>query len=187
MIHRISSSLPSFKSISFRGGLNLVLADKSSGATDRQTRNSSGKSSLVEIIHFLLGADCKPDSIFRSITLEKYDFTLDFELRQHRLSASRAGKSPSRITVDSSSSDWPQQPKLERITGETHLTNDNWKSVLASQMFGLTQDEEKYGPGFRSLLSYFIRRDNSGGFQTAGLHSTKPHCAKKQTAEFSAI
>ena len=60
MIHRIPSSLPTFKTLEFRPGLTLLLADKSPGATDRQTRNSAGKSSVIEIIHFVLGARCTP-------------------------------------------------------------------------------------------------------------------------------
>ncbi len=57
MIKKISSSLSSFKEIEFHDGLNLLIAKKESGATDRQTRNRAGKSSLIEIIHFLFGAD----------------------------------------------------------------------------------------------------------------------------------
>jgi len=42
MIHRITSSLTSFKSLEFKPRLNVVVADKSEGASERQTRNSSG-------------------------------------------------------------------------------------------------------------------------------------------------
>jgi uncharacterized protein YydD (DUF2326 family) len=65
MIHRIYSDLPTFKSLAFREGLNVLLAQKSPGATERQTRNRAGKTSLVEVIHFLLGSSAGPDSLFR--------------------------------------------------------------------------------------------------------------------------
>lgn len=43
MIHTITSDLPSFKSLTFQPGLNILLADKSEGATDRQSRNEIGR------------------------------------------------------------------------------------------------------------------------------------------------
>ena len=39
MIQSISSSLVSFKSLDFKPGLNVLIAKKESGASDRQTRN----------------------------------------------------------------------------------------------------------------------------------------------------
>ena len=64
MIRFLGSDLASFKALTFRAGLNIVLADKSEGATDRQSRNGAGKSSLIELVHFLLGAEVRPDSVF---------------------------------------------------------------------------------------------------------------------------
>ena len=66
MIHRIYSTLPTFKHLVFKPGMNLLLAEKSPGATDRQTRNRAGKTSLIELIHFLMGGNCDPDSSFRT-------------------------------------------------------------------------------------------------------------------------
>ncbi len=173
MIHRISSTLSTFKNLAFRPGLNLLLANKSPGATDRQTRNSTGKSSLIEIIHFVLGGKCKPDSIFRSEMLDEKEFSLDFDLRQQRLNVSRTGHASSRIVVDASDSSWPIQPKLNKTTGDTDLSNQNWNTVLGSQMFDLQANVEAYGPSFRSMFSYFVRRDSAGGFQTAHEQSKK--------------
>ena len=46
MIHGVSSDLASFKALTFHPGLNVLLADKSAGANDRQSRNGAGKTSL---------------------------------------------------------------------------------------------------------------------------------------------
>ena len=46
-------------------GHNLLLADKSPGASQLQTRNGAGKTSLIEVIHFLAGSQCRPGSMFR--------------------------------------------------------------------------------------------------------------------------
>ena len=74
MIRRISSDLESFKTLRFGPGLNVLLADKSRGVTDRQSRNGAGKTSFVELVHFLFGGDAKLDSIFRSDALGNATF-----------------------------------------------------------------------------------------------------------------
>jgi uncharacterized protein YydD (DUF2326 family) len=55
MLRRLTSNDPRFKSFDFRRGLNLVVADKAGGSTETDSRNSAGKSSMVELFHFLLG------------------------------------------------------------------------------------------------------------------------------------
>jgi hypothetical protein len=49
-------------------------------STEKQTRNSAGKTSLIEIIHFLLGADCDKDSLFRTPALLLHRFEGTFDL-----------------------------------------------------------------------------------------------------------
>jgi hypothetical protein len=44
MILKIFSELETFKTLTFHAGLNILLAEKSPGATDRQSRNGAGKS-----------------------------------------------------------------------------------------------------------------------------------------------
>lgn len=73
MIHHIFSTLPSFKNLGdLKPGLNVLLAQKTEGATSKQTRNRAGKTSFVELVHFLLGADAGPDSIFRTPELAEH-------------------------------------------------------------------------------------------------------------------
>ena len=172
MIHRIDSSLGTFKSMAFKPGLNILLADKSEGASDRQTRNSSGKSSLVQLIHFLLGGDCGKHSIFRSETLESSSFSMILDLLDQKVKVERSGGSKNRILVDTNDSNWPIQPKLDKKTGETHFKESEWNDVLGSAMFGIYEDEA-YTPTFRSLFSYFVRREGSGGFAHADKQNEK--------------
>ena len=56
MIRRIWSSLLSLKSVEFTSGFNVVLADRTKDSTKKDTRNGLGKSTLVDVIHFCLGA-----------------------------------------------------------------------------------------------------------------------------------
>src|SRR5262245_30780341 len=111
MILRTFSSLSSFKAMRFRQGLNIVVADKSSGATERQTRNGAGKSSLLELVHFLLGGKCDQDSIFRDEALIESTFGMEFELRGSEVRVERSGSAPSKVEVNGDTSTWPIQPK----------------------------------------------------------------------------
>jgi hypothetical protein len=57
MIKSITSTIPTFKALTFGKGLNILLADLTEKSTDKQTRNSAGKTSMIEIMHFLMGSD----------------------------------------------------------------------------------------------------------------------------------
>lgn len=82
MIHRVFSDLASFKPIRLHAGLNVLVAEKTRTATDRQTRNGAGKSSLIELIHFALGADCKGGCIFRNDALRAHLFGIELDIAQ---------------------------------------------------------------------------------------------------------
>ena len=64
MILSVASTLPSFKPLTFGPGLNVLLSTRAEGSGDKKTRNSAGKTSFVELVQFLLGADCDPDDLF---------------------------------------------------------------------------------------------------------------------------
>lgn len=165
MIHRIYSSLPSFKNLEFHSGLNLVLAEKTPGATERQTRNRAGKSSITEIIHFLMAGTLEKNSIFRDVHLKDYSFGLEFDLGGHRVAMEREAESHSVLTVAGGEyGHWPIQPSVDTRTGKNMIKNSLWKIVLGKILFELPESEEKYGPTFRSLFSYFVRRQSVLGF-----------------------
>ena len=156
MIQHISSSLPSFKSLDFKSGLNVLIAKKESGASDRQTRNRAGKSSLIEIVHFLTGAKVEKNAIFRSEMLLKESFSMMFDIGGQRLRVTRSGHQRSKIHVEGLSSN------SEKVS----LSNSEWISRLGDEMFGLNQivDFDRRVPTFRSLFAYFVRRQ--GAFAT---------------------
>lgn len=172
MIHKISSSLPSFKTLRFESGLNVVLAEKSKGATDRQTRNSSGKTSLITIVHFLMGASCTKKSIFKYESLRDQTFSTTFSLSKQRITARRSGFDPNKVYVDASLSEWPDQPTVDLVTGDLFLPVKKWTAALAASMFGLN-DFSKYAPSFRSMVPYFARVETEGGFLNAENYYSK--------------
>ena len=171
MIVSIASSLDSFKQVHFRQGLNVLLSDTHPGATEKQTRNSAGKTSLIEIVHFLLGADCKTDSLFKCPELVEHSFVGHFSFGGHSISVERSGCSPARIYLLKGFDGRRNLPiKTEKESKRQYLSNEHWKVFLGHLLFGLPEDLAasvfggSYTPTFRSMISYFARRQLSGGF-----------------------
>ncbi len=178
MIHRIYSDLASFRELRLMTGLNVLLADKSEQATDKQTRNGAGKTSLIELIHFILGGSANQDSVFRSEKLAPWSFGMDFDLAGDRVSIKRSGVAQGHVVVDEGdTSNWAIQPKLNKNSGEQIILNTKWRSVLGELVFGLPVDKAdergRFSPTFRSLFSYFVRRQDSGGFVSHLAQSSK--------------
>lgn len=171
MIVSIESSLNTFKPITFHSGLNVLLSDRTANSTDKHTRNSAGKTSLIEIIHFLLGADCEKESLFRVDELVEHTFKGTFRIDGTLLTVARTGSDPSKIFLISGSEERTDIPrKLDKASERFYVSNVNWRVFLGHTMFALPADErgtpfdESFTPTFRSMFSYFVRRRDSGGF-----------------------
>lgn len=173
MIHQIFSSLPGFKELDFHSGLNVIIAQKETGATDKQTRNRAGKTSLIEIIHFLTGADVEKDSLFRAEAIRNETFGMTLDLGRKEVKVVRSGKDKSKIQV-TESGHWD----------ELRLSNGEWRARLGEEMFGLREAHNGAGrvPTFRSLFSYFVRRQNSGAFTTPEKQATMQQAGDYQVA-----
>jgi uncharacterized protein YydD (DUF2326 family) len=174
MIYRIYSTLGSFKELTFGPGLNILFADKDELANSKQTRNGAGKSSVLEIIHFLCAAECPDDSIFKLPQLLDHRFGMEFDLGGTVVAVERSGTNPREMIIRSSdTAGWPVLPERSDETGEMIMPLKSWERVLGTLMFGLEQGLTKstlsYAPSFRSLFSYFVRR-SPGGFTEPHLH-----------------
>lgn len=186
MIRHFGSDLASFKTLTFRPGLNVLLAEKSEGANDRQSRNGAGKTSFVELVHFLFGANAHKDSIFRSEALSQWTFDTAVDISGETITAARSGAKPSRIFLNGPVETWPTPPQLVQRTGLLELSNENWKANLGHLWFGLPiavgNECDRFQPSFRSLFSYFARRQLSGGFQQPMQHSTRQQTWDQQVS-----
>lgn len=155
-------------------GLNVLVARKEEGASDKQTRNRAGKTSLIEIVHFLTGTEAGKDSLFRSEALVNKSFGIEFDLAGERLQVERSGHQKSKIHVEGASF----------LSGKSILSNSEWVELLGEGMFGLHQasDTDGRAPTFRSLFAYFVRRQLSGAFTTPEKQATMQQAGDYQVA-----
>lgn len=172
MIHAIGSSIASFRTLAFGPGLNVILADQSSGSSETDSRNSLGKSSVVEIIHFLLGSAPGRGSVFKAQALAKASFWGDFTFAGSRLCVERRVWDPDKVFV--TFGDGPAVPlRAEGDLIEPYVDLRDWTAWLGHVCFGVPTSTvgtpfADGGPSFRSLFGYFARRRGDDGF-------SKPH------------
>ena len=173
MITKLSSDLESFKTLTFRPGLNILLADKSEGASDLQSRNGAGKTSFVELVHFLFGANTGKNSIFRSRELSDWTFSASLNIGEKFCSVSRSGMKPSRIGIDGEIENRRVEGHDKLFPTTNQFSNEQWKNALGALWFQLPVNPSagRFQPSFRSLFSFVARRQGSGGFEQPMRHS----------------
>ena len=173
MIHHLFSTLPTFKNLGdLKPGLNVLLAQKTEGASTKQTRNRAGKTSFIETVHFLTGSEAGPDSIFRTPELAEYTFGMDFDLKDARTVVERSGSAKAKIYITT-------EPEAKR-----KLSATDWVTFLGEEMFGLSSLEAAGSkpPSFRSLFAYFVRRQMSGAFTAPEKQATMQGTGDMQMA-----
>jgi uncharacterized protein YydD (DUF2326 family) len=171
MIKKLSANHPSFKTIEFNAGFNVVWADRTHESTKRDSRNGLGKSTLIEIIHFCLGAKSSKGKGLLVEALKGWEFTLDLEVDGKVISVIRRVDDPNYLFVDGETRDLPRKPKKKN--GEYAYGLRDWQAILGSLLYKLPLEmEKKYRPKFRSLISYTIRRGKDA-FSTPFEHYRK--------------
>lgn len=170
MIHRIYSDLPKFKNLDLQPGLNVLLAQKSESASQKQTRNRAGKTSVIELLHFLLGADSPPKSLFQENALREHRFGMVFDLGGEQARVERSGATKAKIHVSQPIGHKPQT-----------LTNPEWNRRLGKAWFRLDGQADN-APSYRTLISYFVRRQHSQAFVAPEKHAVMQPVGDQQTA-----
>lgn len=161
MLRELKADDKRFRTVVFREGLNLVVADRTSASTDDESRNAVGKTSLVELLQFMLGSD-KPSLLdhpdLRSITFE---LGLGWP-GGSCLRVRRSASAPSRVELEPNVlADELGELALER--GVVSL--DEWRSALERSLFGFAPESQ--GLSGRILFGLVLRRTEKGGFSDA--------------------
>jgi len=174
MIHAIRCDQPQFKAVEFTRGFNVVLADRTKESTRKDTRNGLGKTTLIEIIHFCLGADAKKGKGLLRKQLAGWTFTLDLDLRGKRCLVHRNTSRPNWVGIQGDTAGWPFDAHDGSVTDTLELRVREWNRLLGWLLFDLpaSPEDQKYSPTFRSLISYFVRKGRDA-FSTPFEHHRK--------------
>lgn len=168
MIKRVFSTHPNFKAPCFHSGINLFIVDKSEQSTNKQTRNSAGKSSLIEIIHFIFGADNDKSAFYNKEAFADELFCVEIEYQEITFVVSRGAAKKNRIYFNKRidiNFNWDISLDYDEEMNLFYTSLSDWKKVLGEYFFSVTSinADQTYNPSFRSLFSYFVRRETSGG------------------------
>ena len=162
MIRAVRANKKGFRSAEFTAGVNLVLADRSSTAGEKDTTNALGKSTLIEIIDFCLASSASPGKGLRIEPLQGWAFTLELTIGGNDVAVTRSPDTPGFFAIEGPTAGWPVQPTPNR-EGTPGLDTKKWRAVLAWALFGISELASEFGykPSVRSLLSYFIRNQTA--------------------------
>lgn len=156
----IESKTKIIRDIKFSSGLNLILDDTPSDDT-KSTGNNVGKTTVLKLIDFCLGAN--PNIIFTDTENKKDVYTLvkDFLVNEQ--------VTITLILIESFDNDVKRRIEIQRnfLSGKKVIRKINGKSILAKDFENelervIMPDKEIEKPTFRQIISHNIRyKDDS--------------------------
>ena len=166
MIRSVRSNNPNFKTVEFRPGFNVILADRNTQneAERKHTRNGAGKSTLIEIIHFCLGAQVTKKSVFKNEHMNGWSFTLTLDICGKIFSIERDTSCPNKMYLDGDLSMLSFDYKYDKTSHRKYVSPTAFNREMLEVFYGLetTDSNAHYIPTFRELISYTIRKNVDG-------------------------
>ena len=165
MIVSVRANDHRFKTVRFRPGFNAIIAEKASSSSAGQTRNGTGKTTLLNIIHFCLGSQVNKNSIFTNKEIKNWEFSLELYLNEQLYFIKRPLKNTDQVHVTTKQLNEPEMldylnsDKLMnyRLNGYEIFDLKEFRKWLGKLFFGLPLEDESTKVSFRMLISYFIR------------------------------
>jgi uncharacterized protein YydD (DUF2326 family) len=148
-LNRLSSSDGRFKTLNFRDGLNILVADRTDESAQGDSRNSIGKTSFVKILRYILGGDLPSE--FKVPELADHEFTASVSL------PSVSNREPESVTVTRAVS----RGTRVRVTGWSAVEGsgdihvDVWRELLSRRVFRIPADANR--PTAGQLWAQLIR------------------------------
>lgn len=158
MIIELTSTLETFKKLEFNSGLNILVAERHETSGAKDTRNGTGKTSFIELVHYLLADKRNADDDFHKAEIVDSEFCGKF-----------SDKGSEFVVCKKSN---PKSDELKKDGKD--ITPKNLRKDLAQRWFGLSDEDSAatYGPKFGALLAYFVRKERNGGFASPIMNST---------------
>ncbi|MFG1879995.1 ABC-three component system protein [Sphaerisporangium sp. NPDC049003] len=176
MLHSLDSDDDRFRTIRFGPGLNLLVAERAGASTDTDSRNGAGKSSTVELLHFLLGARNETKALWAHEKLRKHTFELklDWPRQLEPLTVRRSGARASKVTLNS---DITRKANAALFEQAPEVAIKDWQWAIERDLYNVAGGGPEVSG--RTLLSFAMRRVNAGGFldPTKSFAQQSPHDA----------
>ena len=155
MLRYLSADDARFKPVIFRPGMNLLVSDTTARSATTDSRNGAGKTSMIELLHFLLGARAGQGTLTARKQLRPVVFSLrlDWPGRDEGLEVRRSGANPGVVTVDPDITS-PEDGMFSYPAGTVQVAE--WNRMIEAALFDLHGDHP--GVSGRALLSFTMRR-----------------------------
>jgi uncharacterized protein YydD (DUF2326 family) len=164
MLRRLSADHGSFRTVTFRPGINLLVADTTETSRETDSRNGTGKSSLVELLHFLLGANAGKKSLTSRRPLQNITFALTLDWPGNgQTTVQRKGSDPGFVRLDPDVRH--DSDSLFDVAGPAVIPTTEWNRLVEQALFGLGPDHP--GISGRTMLSFLMRRIAAKAFNDA--------------------
>lgn len=136
----LESDFPTFKTLTFHKGFNILLAEQHEESGQDKTRNAVGKSTAIDLVSYLLGGNTPPKALRKEDALINAWYGLHYH---HKGQKGVIRRCPAKKTKDI-------------LFSEDTVNLTSLNRHLQQMLFGL-KDGPAYGPTYRACLSYFIR------------------------------
>ncbi|MGW0829733.1 ABC-three component system protein [Streptomyces prunicolor] len=164
MLRSLSADLGSFRTVTFNPGINLLVADTTETSRETDSRNGTGKSSLVELLHFLLGANAGKKSLTSRRPLQNVTFALTLDWpASGPVTVQRKGSDAGFVRLDPDVRH--DSSSLFDVAGPAVIPVAEWNRLVEQVLFGLGADHP--GISGRTMLSFLIRRIAAKAFNDA--------------------
>lgn len=176
MIRSIRASDARFRSLALEPGFNLVVAERADEASAIDSTNGLGKTSLIQLMHFALGAagTGKPTPVPFVEALSGWTFYFTLMVDGHEVELERCTTTPNEVRLTGAPDAWSTYgTKKDSVLT---LKINAWRKLLGRTVYGLTGEPDE--PTFRTLIASSIRYEDNHFSDLIAVHSRTTNAKK---------